>query len=363
MGRRLLLSAAVSAFALVGCATVPMVDVPSANRNERVSHLILHFTSENFAESLRLLTHAAPNPVSAHYLVPVAGDPTYPRDRLIVHRLVPESERAWHAGRSAWFGRTALNDSSIGIEIVNRSGCTLPEAGAARIDPADAALEPAREPRRLEPRSENAADAALEAALEAAPEQQFIPGPGSEPNEVRLDPVCTFLPYPDAQIDLLIALIRDVLARNPDIGPVDITGHADIAPDRKVDPGPQFPWRRLYEAGIGAWYDEATMARYLEEFGQQLPELSLLQAALSAYGYDVDISGEADDRTRFAVRAFQMHFRPADHDGRFDAETAAILFALLEKYRAGGMAERSEAAPAGPIEARAPDVADRDPPR
>jgi N-acetylmuramoyl-L-alanine amidase len=28
-----------------------------------------------------------------------------------------------------------------------------------------------------------------------------------------------------------------------------------------------------------------------------------------------------------------MHFRPADWSGEPDAETAAILFALLEKYR------------------------------
>jgi N-acetyl-anhydromuramyl-L-alanine amidase AmpD len=297
------------------------VDVPSENRNQRVSHLILHFTSENFAESLRLLTQGSANPVSAHYLVPDPTDPTYPRDRLMVHRLVPEAERAWHAGRSAWFGRTALNDSSIGIEIVNLSGCTLPGDSGQGFE----SDSPLRTP--TQPQSQS------------RPERI-----GTLP-----DPVCTFLPYADQQIDLLIRLIRQVLADNPDIEPVDVIGHADIAPDRKVDPGPLFPWRRLHAAGIGAWYDDATMERYLDEFTLQLPELSLLQAALSAYGYDVEITGEADDRTRFAVRAFQMHFRPADYKGSFDAETAAILFALLEKYRAAGGIERNEDALAWPL--------------
>ena len=36
---------------------------------------------------------------------------------------------------------------------------------------------------------------------------------------------------------------------------------------------------------------------------------------------------------QLALRAFQLHFRPSDWSGQPDAETAAIVFALLEKYR------------------------------
>ena len=63
---------------------------------------------------------------------------------------------------------------------------------------------------------------------------------------------CTFLAFPDEQIDLVIALSKDILARNPDIDPVDVIAHSDVAPNRRSDPGPLFPWRRLYENGIGA---------------------------------------------------------------------------------------------------------------
>jgi N-acetylmuramoyl-L-alanine amidase len=48
--------------------------------------------------------------VSAHYVVDEDGSVT---------ALVPEAERAWHAGRSWWHGRAGLNDVSVGIELVN----------------------------------------------------------------------------------------------------------------------------------------------------------------------------------------------------------------------------------------------------
>jgi N-acetylmuramoyl-L-alanine amidase len=265
------------------CSPPSVIDEPSRYHESRINHLVLHFTSENFARSLELLTGRGESRVSVHYLVPAPGDATYPRRELAVYRLVPESRRAWHAGRSYWSGTTSLNDSSVGIEIVNESACvdTNPEA--------------------------------------------------EEPNPD--DQACTLLEYPDAQIELVIRLAADILARNEDIAPEDVIAHGDIAPVRRVDPGPRFPWKRLYDNGIGAWYDEDTVARYRRQLTDYPADIPLIQDALSAYGYPIETTGEADVQTQFAVRAFQMHFRPADYSGHVDAETAAILFALLEKYR------------------------------
>ena len=282
MTSRALLASVLASCALLACAPLRFVDVVSENQGSRIEHIVIHFTSVDFAESLRLLTERTERPVSAHYLVPENGDPTYSSRRLRVYRLVGEDQRAWHAGLSHWRGDTALNSSSIGIEIVNRSGC--------------AAVAPGNEP--------------------GTPEDR-----------------CEFRDYDAEQIELVIELVQDILRRHPGIDPVDIVGHADIAPDRRLDPGPKFPWRRLYEHGIGAWYDEDTVQRYRERFEAQPPALALLQRALAAYGYDVDDTGEHDARTQLALRAFQMHFRPSDWSGQPDAETAAIVFALLEKYR------------------------------
>ena len=64
-----------------------------------------------------------------------------------------------------------------------------------------------------------------------------------------------------------------------------------------------------------------------------MPSIDDIQAALNKYGYQIEPTGENDVQTRFVVRAFQMHFRPAGVSGQIDAETVAILFALNEKYR------------------------------
>lgn len=48
--------------------------------------------------------------VSAHYLIAEDGQ---------IVRMVDESKRAWHAGRSYWRGATDINSISVGIEIVN----------------------------------------------------------------------------------------------------------------------------------------------------------------------------------------------------------------------------------------------------
>lgn len=269
---------------IAGCASSGIVDAPSLNHNSRINFLVLHFTSENFAESLRLLTQRTESPVSVHYLVPEPGDETYNRRALRIHRLVPENRRAWHAGLSYWAGADALNDTSIGIEIVNQSACV-----------------------NNDPETES-----------PTPEEQS----------------CNFLAYAEEQIHLVISLASDILERNPDIDPIDVIGHGDIAPDRRVDPGPLFPWKRLYDNGIGAWYDDDAVERYREQFEKTLPNIVSVQGALNAYGYLVEETGGNDTQTRFAIRAFQMHFRPSGISGQLDAETAAILFALIEKYRA-----------------------------
>ena len=96
---------------LAGCASGPRIDTshPSANYDSRIQFVVLHYTNASLERSLQLLTHGE---VSSHYLI---GD-----DKgATIYKLMDENYRAWHAGESEWQGRTWLNSSSIGIEIVN----------------------------------------------------------------------------------------------------------------------------------------------------------------------------------------------------------------------------------------------------
>lgn len=86
--------------------------------NQRVRFLVLHYTAVDFDTSMRLLLGNDPNhQVSAHYLVAAE-----PREDGIIYQLVDENKRAWHSGLSDWRGHTNINDSSIGIELVNPDG-------------------------------------------------------------------------------------------------------------------------------------------------------------------------------------------------------------------------------------------------
>lgn len=252
---------------------------PAQAEESRIRYLILHYTDENLDDSLRALTGPR---VSSHYLVPL------PTRRLqgqpVIYQLVDESRRAWHAGSSFWRGHRYLNDTSIGIEIVN-----------------------------------------------AGPDG---PWPGDDPTHRDLN----WAPFPDDQLDALVPLLQDLIHRHG-LDPEDVLAHSDIAPHRKLDPGPAFPWRQLHEAGIGAWPEDERVAAWLDQFTDTPPGLESLQRALAAWGYELSPSGRLDKDTRRTLRAFQMHFRPADYRGLPDAQTAAILWALLERYHPDQLAE------------------------
>ena len=209
--------------------------------------------------------------VSAHYLVP--DNPPVRNGKPVIWQLVPEQELAWHAGISFWRGTNRINDTSIGIELENRGWQR--EGGQKR-----------------------------------------------------------FSPFNPAQIEVLAKLARDIISRY-NIQPENVVAHADIAPQRKDDPGPLFPWAALAKQGIGAWPDPARVSFWLMGRRPDEPvDSGALLTLLGRYGYEVTPDMTPAQQKR-VIEAFQMHFRPARYDGVADAQTEAIAEALLEKYGQG----------------------------
>jgi N-acetylmuramoyl-L-alanine amidase len=135
--------------------------------------------------------------------------------------------------------------------------------------------------------------------------------------------------FPDPQIDAVIALSRDIIARWR-IPTGRVLAHSDVAPGRKQDPGEVFPWRRLFEAGIGHWVAPAPIrdGRFFSRGDQGMP-VEALQAMFAMYGYGLRITGIFDDDTERVVAAFQRHFRPERVDGVADASTITTLRDLI----------------------------------
>ncbi|WP_282629028.1 N-acetylmuramoyl-L-alanine amidase [Empedobacter sedimenti] len=144
-----------------------------------------------------------------------------------------------------------------------------------------------------------------------------------------------YQPYPDYQIKKVGELARDIVNRY-NIQPFNVVGHADIAPGRKPDPGPLFPWKKLYtDYGVGAWYEETDKYLLMQQYPWDTMSsvfITDVQNDLKKYGYDVPSNGMIDAQTKNAIIAFQMHFRPEKYDGVVDSETWAILKALNKKY-------------------------------
>ena len=105
---------------LVGCAafkpdtSLPAMVIASPNYDSRhPTMIVVHYTSNDYVDdSIQTLTSPV-RKVSSHYLIDKEGQ---------LYQLVPENQRAWHAGQSYWGGNTDINSASIGIEIDNDGG-------------------------------------------------------------------------------------------------------------------------------------------------------------------------------------------------------------------------------------------------
>jgi N-acetylmuramoyl-L-alanine amidase len=136
--------------------------------------------------------------------------------------------------------------------------------------------------------------------------------------------------FPKRQIAAVTALCRSILTRYK-VPRHRVLGHSDVAPSRKQDPGEKFPWRVLYDSGVGLWVKPTPVDPNspIYVLGESDPVIAEAQTLLASYGYSVSADGYLDSATRDAIAAFQRHFRPAKVDGVLDSSTLETLRALI----------------------------------
>lgn len=242
--------------------------------------LVIHFTGGGERGAIETLT--TPRGVSAHFVVGESGTIT---------QLVDLRRTAWHAGKSSWRDVVGtLNPVSIGIEIANYGD-----------------------------------------AVEGAPGRYSAYGRPVPDDRVTVarhkngSPARPWHTYPAAQVEAVTALAH---ALHDAFHFEDIVGHDDIAPTRKVDPGPAWDMGAFKAAVLGgAALPSAAPPLAPTDF----PDHSVmqLQRTLNRAGFGpLDVDGSAGPKTIAAVRAFQAS-RGLVVDGRAGPVTWSALGTLM----------------------------------
>ena len=251
------------------------------NKEGKIKYLVMHYTHANFKRTMDIFTaNKNSGRVSAHYVITQKEEEPDNVPGGMIFGIVPEEKRAWHAGISHWNGVENLNHESIGIENVNRG------------------FEEQAEGKK-------------------------------------------WFAFDTLQVKALGKLSRKIIEKYQ-IKPNNIVGHADIAPDRKQDPGILFPWQELYEKyGIGAWLENDTEA-YINKTYIPKEKLShgvsdsFCLTQLKNYGYKIENPGYNTPENQEAVKAFKSHFsqnqNPKNYDGLIAQSDMRWGWGLVAKY-------------------------------
>ena len=124
------------------------------------------------------------------------------------------------------------------------------------------------------------------------------------------------------QIESLIKLSK-FLVKKYKIKQHNILGHSDIAFERKIDPGENFPWKNLSKHQIGCWHEIS------EKYLIKIRNKSILKSEeikffnyLNKIGYYV--KSKYSSKNSMLIKNFQRHFRQELVNGKIDKECLLI---------------------------------------
>ena len=181
---------------------------PEFKLPEYPDSIVIHYTAmNNMNDAVKVLTTKKPSGnASAHLVIGKKGE---------VAQLAPFNYRTWHAGVSAYKGRSGYNHLSIGIEIDNLGWLEKYDGYYSRPE-----LLALSKPVKVK-------------------EEDVIKADHWNKNVLKK----YWQNFTQAQVNTVLeicTLLKDEYKIK------EIVGHDEIAPDRKLDPGPAFPleWLR-----------------------------------------------------------------------------------------------------------------------
>ena len=189
--------------------------VATNNKGETIEprYLIMHYTATPSAENAINWFKNPRSRASAHVVVSRDGKVT---------QMVPFNLKAWHAGQSEWNNLIGMNNYSIGIELENAGKLAPHTNNKWRAWFGDLYGE----------------DQVLTAT------HKFDDSPAGWHLFTR---------------EQLLAAVEVAVAVVDHYGLVEVLGHDDIAPTRKVDPGPAFPMLSFRSKVMGRQDDSSRL--------------------------------------------------------------------------------------------------------
>ncbi len=134
-----------------------------------------------------------------------------------------------------------------------------------------------------------------------------------------------FSPFAAAQMDALVDVLKGIKARW-NIRAERVIGHSDMAPGRKIDPGPRFDWRRLAIEGLSVWPTPSSVSG--ESSSDETPkgdDDDRFAALVARFGYT------ATQDFDLLLKSFRLRFRP-HADGPLDSNDLAMISDLARRF-------------------------------
>lgn len=227
------------------------------DRSDKIDTIVIHSTHISKYDSLERLC-SKESGVSCHYLLDLEGK---------IYQLVPEEKIAWHAGTSSWMGREALNQYSIGIEIVDtdNSGNRLKYFTQHQMDSVINLIKNIINRYSIDPHN-------IVAHSDIATDRKDDPGENFSWTQLSEHGIGIY----------------------PDLSLVSHEG-------------------------------------FFVQFGDEGEAVILVQELLSKYGYKISVDGVFGQQTKDVVIAFKRHFDQRKINDAFDEKSLAILKDIISQ--------------------------------